>query len=84
MLTPITTVTAAAIKHALAGTRFRARIKGVSTVYPFSACSDAAVVRCSGFRRPNPHDYLSTAPAPSKIALLLAVRCECTPVHVIM
>ena len=52
-LTPITAVTAAATKHTLAGARYRVRIKGVSTGHPCPACSDAAVVRCSRFRRPN-------------------------------
>ena len=49
-LTPSTAVTAAAIEHALAGAMYGARIKGVSTRYPFSACPDAAVVRCSRFQ----------------------------------
>jgi hypothetical protein len=39
----ITAVTAAAIEHALAGTWYRARIKGASTGHPCPAFSDAAV-----------------------------------------
>ena len=74
-LTSITAVTAAATKQALAGTRYRARIKAVATRHPCPACSDAAVYAApvSGGRihRPclNLRDSVSPLPAPSQTFL---------------
>ena len=84
----MTAVTAAAIEHELAGIRYRARIKGVSTGHPRPACSDAAVYAApvSGGRihrfNLNLRVSLSTATGPvPDFSPLLAVRLLVYPVH---